>query len=90
MDELDGVGELVKEIIADGITLRAFMLQTAVELARLHPDRGGWAEEFIWKLQARVARPGCSNKSTVVWELAHARIDTLGAQLREILKPPRA
>ena len=90
MDEPEAFGKLLDEVVADGVTLRAFMLQTTLELARLHPDGSAWAEEFILHLRARVTSTKALDQSAAIWELARTRIDTLGAHLQELLRPPRA
>jgi hypothetical protein len=79
MDDLEAFGKLLDELMADGITLRAFMIQAALELARLHPNHEAWANEFITNLQARVS-PN-ESQSHLVWRLARERIDALGGLL---------
>jgi hypothetical protein len=86
MDDLETFGKLLDELMADGITLRAFMIQAALELARLHPNHEAWANEFITNLQARVS-PN-ESQSRLVWRLARERIDALGALLRDMLRNP--
>jgi len=90
MDEIEAFGKLLDEVMADGVTLRAFMLQTALELARLHPNGSAWAEEFILHLRAHVAPTTALDRSAAVCELAQARIETLGIHLQDLLRPPRA
>jgi hypothetical protein len=86
MDDPEAFGKLLDELMADGITLRAFMIQAALELARLHPNHEAWANEFITNLQARVS-PN-ESQSRLVWRLARERIDALGALLRDMLRNP--
>jgi hypothetical protein len=86
MDEFEAFGKLLDEVMADGITLRAFMIQAALELARLHPNHEAWANEFITNLQARVS-PN-ESQSLSVWHLARDRIDALGALLTDMLRTP--
>jgi hypothetical protein len=88
MDELEAFGKLLDEVMADGITLRAFMIQAALELARLHPNREAWANEFITNLRARVSPNERNGRSFLIWRLAQERVDALGALLRDTLRTP--
>ena len=88
MDDPEAFGKLLDELMADGITLRAFMIQAALELARLHPNHEAWANQFITNLQARVSPNERNDQSLFVWRLARERIDALGALLRDMLRNP--
>lgn len=88
----DPNGKIFDELIADGYTLRAFMLQVSVELARNKPNPQNWAKGFISSLHARID----ANESAVgdaagkfpSHEMARRNLDSLGKELLHILQLP--
>ena len=86
MDE--DLDRLLDQLMADGFTLGAFMLRVSVELARRHTNPEAWAEQFILDLHSGMdeneARMGARGRP--IHELARRRIDTLGHEVRLLLR----
>lgn len=75
-------------LLADDLTLQAFMLQVAIELGRSRDDPLSWARGFIDDLYDRIdaARPADCGMDRIdpVHELATARLDKLDRMLTQV------
>lgn len=85
--------ELFDFVMADHLTMRAFMLSVSVELARTHEDDPiRWMSEFISTLHARVdvneASLGPGASRLPIHEMARKKIDSLGQDIEKILRSP--
>ena len=93
-DSDDPFGRLLDQLIATDFTLRAFMLEVSIELAKGKPNPMTWAQQFVSNMQARVD----ANESFVgelarelpSHELARGNLDGLGRDLLRVLSAPRA
>jgi hypothetical protein len=88
---MDDAPELLDQLMADGFTLAAFMLEVSLHLARGQSDPQAWARQFVSKLHERMD----ANEQKMpdaqrypVHELARGRIDMLGRHLAQLLQLP--
>jgi hypothetical protein len=88
----NSLNEILDQLIAADFTLRAFMLEVSIELARGRPDAQAWAAKFITNLHARVdgneAFVGSAAQVHSFHELARKNLDGLGRDLLQVLRLP--
>lgn len=88
----DPYGPLLDQLIASHFTLRAFMLEISVELARSKERPEAWATNFIASLHSRIdaneAYVGEMAMTLPSHEMARQNVDSLGKDLHAILRLP--